>query len=69
MKIYTEIQKKLTEYRTQQRIYWDNLQQKLNSFETDLVSYLGVGEFILCDKNDKRYSIVTVGVMDGNNVK
>ncbi|HDD8762120.1 TPA: hypothetical protein PBP04_004178 [Escherichia coli] len=69
MKVYNEIQKKLTEYRTQQHIYWDDLQQKINSFETNLVSYLGVEEFVLCDENDKRYSIVTVGVMDGNNVK
>lgn len=28
MKVYNEIQKKLTEYRTQQHIYWDDLQQK-----------------------------------------
>lgn len=69
MTIYSGIQKKLTEYRAQQDIYWNDLQQRINSFGADLVSYLGVEGFGLCDSRDKKYSVVTVGEMDGNNVK
>ncbi|EMA4504062.1 hypothetical protein ACEH19_003286 [Enterobacter hormaechei] len=69
MTIYSGIQQKLTEYRAQQGIYWADLQQRINSFGTDLVSYLGVEGFGLCDSRDNKYSVVTVGMMDGDNVK
>ncbi|WP_312318032.1 hypothetical protein [Atlantibacter hermannii] len=69
MNIYSRIQQKLTEYRAQQNRYWNDLQQRINRFGADLVSYLGVDGFVLCDGSDKKYSIVTIGMMDGNNVK
>lgn len=69
MTIYRGIQQKLTEYRAQQDIYWADLQQRINNFGTDLVSYLGVDGFGLCDSRDNKYSVVTVGVMDGDKVK
>lgn len=69
MTIYSGIQQKLTEYREQQDVYWNDLQKRINRFGPEFVSYLGVEGFVLRDVEDAKYPVVIVGVLEGENVK
>ncbi|HGV9240183.1 hypothetical protein PGN77_12055 [Klebsiella aerogenes] len=69
MSIYSNIQQKLTEYRTQQELYWNDLERRINFFSPELVSYLGVDGLDLRDREDKKHQIVIVGLKEGNHVQ
>lgn len=69
MSLYSDIQKKVTEYRAAQEFYWSDLTARASMFKKELISYLGADELELYDRNDKKHPIVIVGEKDGDKVK